>query len=95
MNENNIAKEYCELFKVLAHPIRLKIACGLSKKDECNVNFMTEQLGISQSNVSQHLAIMRSAGILTRYQKGTQACYRLTNEKVKKIIKVMEVDLCK
>lgn len=87
-------ERYAEIFKAIAHPIRLKIACGLTMKDECNVSIMVEKLGIAQPTVSQHLNILKNAGIITGYKKGTQICYKITDEKTKKIIKAMEIDLC-
>lgn len=88
-------EEYAELFKALAHPIRLKIACGLAKKDQCNVSLMVEKLGVAQPTVSQHLNILKNAGVITGYKNGTQICYKLTNETVKKIVALLEVELCK
>lgn len=85
---------YSEIFKALAHPVRLKIACGLMKKDECCVSKMVDKLGISQPTVSQHLSILKNAKIIEGFRKGNQICYRLTNDKVKSLIKSMEVDLC-
>lgn len=87
-------EKYAELFKALAHPLRLKIVCGLAKKDECNVSVMVDKLGVSQPTVSQHLNILKNAGVITGYKKGTQVCYRVTDELVKKIVGVLEVNLC-
>lgn len=83
-----------EIFKALAHPIRLKIVCGLIKKEECNVSIMVKKLEIPQPTVSQHLNILKNAGVITGYKKGTQVCYKVTNEVVKKIIKTLEADIC-
>jgi len=85
---------YSQLFKALAHPIRLQIACGLMTKNECNVSTMVEKLGVSQPMVSQHLNILKNAGIIESQRKGNQICYSVTNEKVKNIIKSMEINLC-
>lgn len=87
-------EKYAELFKALAHPIRLKIVCGLVKKNECNVSKMVEGLNTPQPTVSQHLNILKNAGIITGYKKGTQVCYKVTNEDVKKIVDVLEVEKC-
>ena len=87
-------ESYSQIFKALAHPLRLQIACGLIMKDECNVSKMVEKLGVSQPMVSQHLNIMKNAGIIENQRKGTQVCYRVVNEKVKSIIKSMEINLC-
>lgn len=87
-------ERYAEIFKALAHPIRLKIVCGLIKKEECNVSIMVEKLGIAQPTISQHLNILKNAGIISGYRKGTQICYKVTNEATKKIIDAMEIDKC-
>ncbi|HNW25710.1 MAG TPA: metalloregulator ArsR/SmtB family transcription factor [Candidatus Gastranaerophilaceae bacterium] len=84
-------EKYAEIFKALAHPIRLKIVCGLCGKDECNVSKMVDGLKIAQPTVSQHLNILKNAGIITGFKKGTQICYRVTNDEVKKIIKSLEI----
>jgi ArsR family transcriptional regulator len=85
---------YSQIFKALAHPIRLQIACGLMTKNECNVSKMVEKLGVSQPMVSQHLNILKNAGIIQNQRKGTQICYRVVNKKVESIIKSMEINLC-
>ena len=87
-------ENYAEIFKALGHPIRLKIACGLMTKDECNVSLMVEKLGVPQPTVSQHLNVLKNAGIITGYKKGTQICYKITDETTKKIIEVLEIELC-
>lgn len=87
-------EKFAELFKALAHPIRLRIVCGLIKKQECNVSIMVEKLGIAQPTVSQHLNILKNAGIITGFKKGTQVCYRVTDEATKKIVKSLEKELC-
>lgn len=83
-----------EIFKALAHPIRLKIVCGLIKKQECNVSIMVEKLDVPQPTVSQHLNILKNAGVITGYKKGTQVCYKVTSEVAKKIIKTLEIEIC-
>lgn len=87
-------EKYSEIFKALAHPLRLKIACGLIRKDECNVSVMVEKLGVAQPVVSQHLNIMKNAGVIAAQRKGNRVCYKVVNEEVKKILSVLEVNLC-
>lgn len=87
-------EKYAEIFKALAHPIRLKIVCGLIKKQECNVSVMVEKLGIPQPTVSQYLNILKNADIIEGFRKGTQICYRVTNKTVIKIVKTLESELC-
>lgn len=81
------------MFKALACETRLKIVIGLLEKKECNVNLMAEKLGLAQSNVSQHLTILKNAGIIEGYRKGTQVCYKVTSDLVTKLIKCLEENL--
>lgn len=67
--------------KTLANPIRLAILHTL-RDGEKSVNELTDILGISQSNLSQHLALMRQVGILTTRKQGTSIYYSVTNPKI-------------
>lgn len=82
------------MFKALACETRLKIVMGLLEKKECNVNLMAEKLGLAQSNVSQHLTILKNAGIVEGYRKGTQICYKVVDEQTENIIKLLNVGCC-
>jgi len=67
--------------KTLANPIRLAILHTL-KDGEKNVNDLTDIIGISQSNLSQHLALMRQIGIVNTRKQGTSVFYSVTNPKI-------------
>ncbi len=67
--------------KTLANPIRLAILHSL-RDGEKSVNELTLILGISQSNLSQHLALMRQVGILKTRKQGTSIFYAVTNPKI-------------
>ena len=96
MSTSNLVKEktnienIVNILKALACESRLKIVIGLLEKNECNVSLMSEKLGLAQPNVSQHLAILKNAGIIEGYRKGTQICYKVTNDLVAKIAKNLE-----
>ena len=77
------------VLKALGHPARLKMVGGIAKYG-CHVNKIVENLGLPQSTVSQHLAALRAAGIVTFEKKGVRACYRLTDKRFIKIIKALE-----
>lgn len=79
--------ELTEIFKALAHPVRIKIVLGLIEKNECNVTTMVEKLNMPQPAVSHHLNILKNAGIVIGVREATQICYRVTNETVKRIFK--------
>jgi len=77
-----------EVYKMLGHPMRLKIVTGLCSK-ECNVKHMGLCLGLSQSTVSQHLALLKNKGIISGKRKGSEVHYRVVHPLAKQIIALM------
>ena len=75
-----------EIFKALSCRARFDIVTGLIKSNECNVTKMAEKLSIPQPNVSQHLTVLKKAGIIEGFRNGNQVCYRVTNEQVRRIM---------
>jgi len=78
-----------ETLKALAHPARLKMVVGLLK-DECNVAQIQKALGLPQSTISQHLRILKNAGIIKGRKEGTRICYRVIDVRVRKIVKIIK-----
>jgi len=76
-----------ETLKALAHPARLKIVAGLLK-DECNVGQIQKALKLPQSTISQHLRILKNAGIIKGRREGTKTCYRVIDVQVRKIVEI-------
>lgn len=74
-----------EKLKALAHPHRLCIVKGLLE-NKCNVTKIQECLGLPQSTVSQHLAKLRSAGIIEGERSGLEICYKVVDEDTINII---------
>jgi ArsR family transcriptional regulator len=50
---------------------------------------MQECLNLPQSTVSQHLAKLKSAGIIEGERKGLEVCYKVVDEEVKKIVEIL------
>lgn len=88
MTDIKVYNDKSEILKAIAHPVRLCIVKGLLEK-ECNVSKMQDCLGLPQSTVSQHLAKLKSAGVIEGERNGLEICYRVVNEDVKKIIKAI------
>ena len=76
------------IFKALSCESRFDIVVKLIEQKECNVKTLAGMLEIPQPNVSQHLLILKNAGIIEGYKNGTQTDYRVTNEFVIKTIKL-------
>jgi DNA-binding transcriptional ArsR family regulator len=74
-------KAQAQLFRALSHPVRLRILDILARQEAC-VCHLTEILGQRQPYVSQQLASLREAGLVTDRRDGTLIYYRLADETV-------------
>lgn len=81
-----ILAEKAELFKTIAHPVRLCILAMLMREQESNVTDIQCCLDVPQPSVSQHLAKLKSAGILSSERNGTEVIYKLKNDEVRHIL---------
>jgi len=59
-------------------------------KDECNVAQIQKVLGLPQSTISQHLRILKNAGIIKGRKEGTKICYRVIDARVRKIVEIIK-----
>jgi len=74
-------KRLARLFRVLAHPIRLRILYALQNGDQY-VDHLCLTLGRRQANISQHLAVLRQAGLVTACREGNRMRYCLPGKEV-------------
>ena len=81
---NERLKTSVEILRALAHPLRLKILEYIDTKGTINVNKIYKSLGIEQSITSQHLRIMRLAGILQARREGKFVYYTIDYPTVSK-----------
>jgi ArsR family transcriptional regulator len=79
--------------KAMSHPLRLKILCTLGDQ-EVSVQDIVEQVGTSQSNISQHLAILRDKGILASRKDANRVYYRVGDFRTLKLIGMMREVFC-
>ncbi|MEO8343889.1 MAG: metalloregulator ArsR/SmtB family transcription factor, partial [Gallionella sp.] len=79
--------------KAIAHPLRLKILCILGDQ-EVSVQDIVEQVGTSQSNISQHLSILRDKGVLTTRKDANRVFYRIGDLRTLKLIGMMRDVFC-
>jgi ArsR family transcriptional regulator len=79
--------------KAMSHPLRLKILCTLGDK-EVSVQDIVEQVGTSQSNISQHLAILRDKGILASRKDANRVYYRVGDARTLRLIGMMREVFC-
>jgi ArsR family transcriptional regulator len=79
--------------KAMSHPLRLKILCILGD-NEVSVQDIAEQVGTSQSNISQHLAILRDKGILASRKDANRVFYRVGDGRTMRLIGMMKEVFC-
>lgn len=79
--------------KAISHPLRLKILCVLGE-NEVSVQDIVEHVGTSQSNISQHLAILRDKGILSSRKEANRVFYSVGDARILKLIVMMQDVFC-
>lgn len=65
--------------RVLGQPLRVRLVDLLAREGEMTVGALAEALGERLHNVSQHLAVLRSAGVVSRRQRGREVLYWLAS----------------
>jgi ArsR family transcriptional regulator len=79
--------------KAIAHPLRLKILCVLGESEIC-VQEIVDAVGTSQSNISQHLAILRDKGVLQTRKDANRVFYRVCDQRTLQLIVLMREVFC-
>lgn len=79
--------------KAMAHPIRWKILCALNG-GELTVRELIEKVGTTQSNVSQHLEILRNKHIIASRKDGNRVYCSVRNTQLQALIDNMRGVLC-
>ena len=82
---NAAHKKKAELLKALGHPVRYCIVEGLMEGEQ-NVGTMAHCTSVPQPTVSQHLNILKAAGVIQAKRDGNQMHYSVCSEPARKII---------
>lgn len=77
---DEVFQSAAELFRLLSTPIRLKIISALCGTEK-NVSQLLTEIETTQPNMSQHLATLYRAGVLSRRRDATQIYYRIGSER--------------
>lgn len=67
--------EIARYAKALGHPARVEIIRLLMERDECIAGAIADELPLAQSTVSQHLKVLREAGLIYGDVDGPRICY--------------------
>ncbi len=79
--------------KAMSHPLRLKILCVLGS-EKFSVQDIVKQVGTSQSNISQHLAILREKDILGSQKEANRVYYYIDDDRMLQLIRMMREVFC-
>lgn len=79
--------------KAIAHPLRLKILCVIGADEAC-VQDIVDTVGTSQSNISQHLAILRDKEVLLSRKDANRVFYRIGDPRTLQLIAMMREVFC-
>nr|VFK58230.1 MAG: ArsR family transcriptional regulator [Candidatus Kentron sp. TUN]VFK59801.1 MAG: ArsR family transcriptional regulator [Candidatus Kentron sp. TUN]VFK67259.1 MAG: ArsR family transcriptional regulator [Candidatus Kentron sp. TUN] len=93
MAEEDEIERASRSMKAIAHPLRLRILCTLGAH-EVSVHDIVDRVGTSQSNISQHLAILREKGILAARKDANRVYYRVGDSRTLRLISMMREIFC-
>jgi len=82
-----------EVLKAIAHPVRLKLLCALNSQ-ELPVQTIVEKTGTSQSNISQHLSLLKERGILSSRRDVNRVFYRIRDTQLLQLITLLKNIYC-
>jgi len=88
------AVEAAKLLKALAHETRLSILCLLAQ-GEMTVSQLHQQLDLSQSALSQHLAVLREDGLVRTRRESQHIHYSLAGDKAARIVTLLHDMYCR
>jgi len=80
LNRENL-EELAECLKVLTHPVRIRILEELKGRSVC-VSELCQKIGASQSNISQHLTLLRYQGWIKKRREAVYSYYSLSNKNI-------------
>ncbi len=87
-------KRISNIFKGLAHPLRLQIIKLLLKHEALTVSGLLEHMEVEQSLLSHHLAILRRIGVLESHKQGRNFFYRIREPRIIELLSCMAHCTC-
>lgn len=92
MKEDNINKA-SKALKAMGHPLRLKILCVIGEQ-ELPVMDIVKQVGTTQSNISQHIDILREKEIITSRREGSKILCKVRDHNILTLMGAMQETFC-
>jgi DNA-binding transcriptional ArsR family regulator len=83
--ENKTLVRTANLAKAIGHPVRIAILQFLAGRDVCICGDITDVIPLAQSTVSQHLKVLKEAGLIKGEVEGVKSCYCLNREGISEL----------
>ena len=83
-------QELATLARALAHPARIKVLRILASRSTCICGEIVDELGLAQSTVSQHLKVMKEAGLIQGEVDGPRVCYCLAPQSMHRLKRLVD-----
>lgn len=78
-------EELARLAKAVGHPARVRILRFLLEREECMAGAISDEIPLAQSTVSQHLKVLREAGLIHGQVDGVRICYCVDPHRVERL----------
>jgi DNA-binding transcriptional ArsR family regulator len=88
------AQEAEDLLKRMANKNRLMILCVLAEGQELSVGSLNEQVPLSQSALSQHLSVLRQAGLVNTRRESQTIYYSLSDARTEVVLRALHKVYC-
>lgn len=98
LNTNDLerqAKDVAALMRMFANENRLLIVCKLVEYGEASVGALAEDVGLSVSALSQHLAKLKAEGVVAARRDSQTMWYRIADQRVEQLISTLHRLYCK
>jgi ArsR family transcriptional regulator, arsenate/arsenite/antimonite-responsive transcriptional repressor len=82
--------ELARLAKALGHPARVRILRFLLEREECMASGIVEEVPLAQSTVSQHLKVLREAGLIHGEVDGPRICYCADPNRIERVRSLLD-----
>jgi ArsR family transcriptional regulator len=81
-NAPDADERIAEVARALGHPARIRIVRLLLEREACIGGDIVEEIGLAQSTVSEHLRILKEAGVVVGEIERPRVCYSLSSERL-------------
>ena len=90
-SEESLDAEVGVLAKALGHPARVRIMRLLLARDSCFCGEIVEQVPLAQATVSQHLKVLKDAGLIEGEINGPRTCYCANRERLTRLSDLLDI----